>query len=148
LLASETPVSFAGEHYRIEELEPLPRPVQRPRPPIMLGGRQRAMLRLAAQEAEIVSISLLGQGGATFEQKVAWVREAAGPRLRNVELHVNISRLDLSGTPAEETPNALVGSVEHVVETLLKRRQEFGVTYYVIKAAAMDAFAPVIARLP
>jgi hypothetical protein len=106
------------------------------------------MLTLAAEEADIVSISLLGQAGATFEQKVAWVRQAAGPRLQDIELHVNISRVDVPSKHVEQAPNALTGSVEQVIETLLQRREAFGITYYVIKAAAMDDFAPVIARLP
>ena len=45
--------SFGGEHYRIEYLNALPKPVQRPRPPIIVGGRggPRA-LRLAARWAD------------------------------------------------------------------------------------------------
>ena len=148
LLSSQAPVSFTGKHYTIQALEPLPKAVQQPRPPLMLGGRQKNMLALAAREADIVSISLLGKTRATFEQKVAWVREAAGLRLADIEIQVNISRVDLSATSAEETPNALTGSVEQIAETLLRRRQESGVSYYVIKAASMEAFAPVIARLP
>jgi F420-dependent oxidoreductase-like protein len=32
------PFSFAGEHYRIEDLDALPKPVQQPHPPLILGG--------------------------------------------------------------------------------------------------------------
>jgi F420-dependent oxidoreductase-like protein len=32
------PFSFAGEHYRIEDLDALPKPVQKPHPPLILGG--------------------------------------------------------------------------------------------------------------
>jgi F420-dependent oxidoreductase-like protein len=31
--------SFAGEHYRIEDLDARPKPVQRPHPPVLLGGQ-------------------------------------------------------------------------------------------------------------
>lgn len=31
-------VDFEGRHYRIRDLEPLPAPVQKPRPPILVGG--------------------------------------------------------------------------------------------------------------
>src|SRR5437764_7200943 len=37
-LFGEGRFSFAGEHYRVTELEGLPKPVQQPHPPIMLGG--------------------------------------------------------------------------------------------------------------
>ena len=80
--ASEEPVTFSGKHYQVAGLDASPRPVQQPRPPIMIGGRQRRMLSLAGREADIVSISLLDRNGPTFEQKLAWVREAAGGSLR------------------------------------------------------------------
>src|SRR5919198_5100324 len=32
------PFSFAGEHYRLRDLDAQPKPVQRPRPPIIIGG--------------------------------------------------------------------------------------------------------------
>jgi F420-dependent oxidoreductase-like protein len=32
------PFSFHGEHYRIEELDALPKPVQQPHPPLIVGG--------------------------------------------------------------------------------------------------------------
>jgi F420-dependent oxidoreductase-like protein len=32
------PFSFAGRHYRLDELEAEPKPVQRPRPPLLMGG--------------------------------------------------------------------------------------------------------------
>ena len=32
------PFSFAGEHWRIDELDALPKPVQRPGPPLIMGG--------------------------------------------------------------------------------------------------------------
>jgi F420-dependent oxidoreductase-like protein len=35
---TQAPFSFAGEHYRLEGLDALPRPVQRPHPPLIVGG--------------------------------------------------------------------------------------------------------------
>src|SRR3954470_10438968 len=34
----EEPFSFAGAHYRLEDLDARPKPVQRPRPPLIVGG--------------------------------------------------------------------------------------------------------------
>jgi F420-dependent oxidoreductase-like protein len=34
----DEPFSFAGEHYRIEDLDARPKPVQRPHPPLIVGG--------------------------------------------------------------------------------------------------------------
>jgi F420-dependent oxidoreductase-like protein len=35
---SEGPFSFEGRYYRVEELDAMPKPLQRPRPPLLLGG--------------------------------------------------------------------------------------------------------------
>ena len=48
LLSSEDPVSFEGEHYRIDGLVGAPRPVQEP-VPLVLGGGGRRMLSFAAR---------------------------------------------------------------------------------------------------
>jgi F420-dependent oxidoreductase-like protein len=49
---ADEPFSFKGEHYEIEGLDALPKPVQRPRPPIVVGGRGgRRSLALAARWA-------------------------------------------------------------------------------------------------
>ena len=45
--------SFQGEHYEIDELDARPKPLQRPRPPIIVGGRAgRRSLALAARWAD------------------------------------------------------------------------------------------------
>jgi probable F420-dependent oxidoreductase len=171
LLSSADPLTFKGEHYHVDQLEPVPRPVQTPRPPLMLGGRQRRMLGLAAREADIVGLSLLDPSAPglppapTFAQKVAWVREAAGERFDDLELHVNASLVQVTDYPSETeiervvtrtrqtraqvlaSPGTLIGSVDTIVDTLLARREEFGVSYYVVQGRVMDAFAPVIARI-
>ena len=49
----EGPFSFAGSHYRAKDLDALPKPVQRPRPPLILGGNGGPRsLRLAARFAD------------------------------------------------------------------------------------------------
>jgi F420-dependent oxidoreductase-like protein len=45
--------SFKGEHYEIDDLDARPKPLQRPRPPIIVGGRGgRRSLALAARWAD------------------------------------------------------------------------------------------------
>jgi probable F420-dependent oxidoreductase len=51
------PVTFLGRHYRVTDLTGLPQPVQRPRPPILIGGGGRRVLELAGREADIVAIN-------------------------------------------------------------------------------------------
>ena len=54
---ADGPFSFAGEHYTITDYDGLPKPVQRPHPPILIGGGGRRVLSIAAREADIVGIN-------------------------------------------------------------------------------------------
>jgi len=168
---ADSAITFTGKHYRVENLDASPRPTQKPRPPIMIGGRQRRMLSLAAREADIVGISLLDRRGPdqpqppTFAQKVAWVREAAGDRFGDLQIHVNASNIEVSDTNSDDyvdqiaartgqspeqvrdSPGTLVGSVDAIAELLHARREQYGISYYVVHARFMDAFAPVLARI-
>ena len=42
---------------------------------------------------------------------------------------------------------ALVGTVDEICDTLVARREEWGVSYVVVGDDNLDAFAPVVARL-
>ena len=160
-------VSFSGKHYQVLRLRGYPSVVQRPHPPIMLGGRQRRMLSLAAREADIVSISRVapaaGQLEPTFAENVAWVRDAAGPRFALLELHTNThvevddnqqaavermaARLRLAPDAVLETPGRLAGPTTAIVEQLLAWRERFHISYFTFSYQVMDAMAPVVARL-
>ena len=82
-------VTFSGEHYRVTELEALPRPAHSPRPPVLVGGGGRKMLDLAARYADIVGIHMRLRSSsfdetsareltrARIEEKVTLVAEAA-----------------------------------------------------------------------
>ncbi|MGH2488383.1 MAG: TIGR03621 family F420-dependent LLM class oxidoreductase, partial [Candidatus Limnocylindria bacterium] len=115
LLAGET-VTHDGPHYRIERARIFPPPVQKPRPPIMLGGGGPRMLRLAAREADIVSFvpqfnaagrPILGQATErALTDRVAMVRAAAGGRFDQLELNVFVAAAGMVGSRS-----SLVGSV-------------------------------------
>jgi probable F420-dependent oxidoreductase len=55
-LWSEPITDFEGQHYRVHGLYAEPKPLQKPRPKIMLGGSGPALLRLAAEEADILNM--------------------------------------------------------------------------------------------
>ncbi len=98
------PFTFEGRHYRVKDLQGAPSPVQRPHPPILLGGGGPRMLRFAGREADIVGINArqhtgeLGRhavvdlGEEPVHQKIAWVREGAeqvGRDFDDIELSIN-----------------------------------------------------------
>lgn len=153
-----------------------PRPVQRPHPPVFIGGGAPRVLRLAGRLADIVSINFnnaagrLGAGSlasstreATAE-KIGWIREGAGGRFGDIELEIAAYFIAISddpreavagmarrfGVPAEvlaEHPHALFGSVSEICDKLMQRRRELGVSYINVAQRSMEAFAPVVERL-
>jgi len=54
---ADQPFSHAGAYYTIQDLNLLPKPIQRPRPPILIGGGSRHILSIAARHADIVGIN-------------------------------------------------------------------------------------------
>jgi probable F420-dependent oxidoreductase len=176
LLGGEA-VTFTGRHYRVTGHTIHPRPVQRPCPPILIGGNGRRLLALAAKEADIVGLSgitfrsggverdLSGWRTAGVDERLQLIREAAGARYAQLELNALVQRVVVTDnrrqaaeelarrwtplSPAEilASPYVLVGTIEQQVEDLQARRERWGLSYYVIFEPYVDAFAPVVARL-
>ena len=68
LFESDEPVSFSGEHYRLENAFCDPKPVQRPRPPIVIGGEgEKRTLRTLARYGDVMDC---GGTPATLRQKI------------------------------------------------------------------------------
>jgi alkanesulfonate monooxygenase SsuD/methylene tetrahydromethanopterin reductase-like flavin-dependent oxidoreductase (luciferase family) len=51
------PFDFAGAHVRLTEAFGNPKPLQRPHPPILIGGRSAPLLRVAAEHADVWNIA-------------------------------------------------------------------------------------------
>jgi probable F420-dependent oxidoreductase len=176
ILASEGPFSFVGRHYRIDAHSCYPKPRQRPRPPLIIGGGGRRVLGVAARHAEIVSINVNlrdGTGGpevapdaspASTRRKIDWVRSAAGDRFERLELNTLIgfavvtddarsvaeSLAPAFAMPADEVrhvPLALIGTLEEIEEELQWRRREYGISYFSLEADCWQTLAPVVGRL-
>jgi alkanesulfonate monooxygenase SsuD/methylene tetrahydromethanopterin reductase-like flavin-dependent oxidoreductase (luciferase family) len=64
LLASEDPFTFTGEHYQVRDLPCRPGPVQRPHPPLHIGGiGPKYTLPLVAQYADVWNVPTYGLDG-------------------------------------------------------------------------------------
>jgi probable F420-dependent oxidoreductase len=69
-LFGDEPTTFDGKHYRVFELDGLPKPVQRPHPPILVGGGSRRVLELAGAMADIVGINAAMRADTASDQAV------------------------------------------------------------------------------
>ena len=97
--------TLAGEHYTITGAVGAPLPHSRPHPKIIIGGGGKRVLGIAAREADIVGVNpslAAGYVGAEvletttaeyYDQRIGWIREAAGDRFDELELQV----LDVPG---------------------------------------------------
>ena len=168
--------SFSGAHYTIDALDGMPKPVQQP-VPFVIGGGGPKILALAAREADIVGINANLHSGtgdapetiasltaAATDQKLAWLRDAAGSRFDDLEIqtlcgftmitndaapiHEGIAgSFGVSIEDARMAPVVLVGSEDEIVDQLEARRARWQMSYTVVEANAMDSFAPIVARL-
>lgn len=176
-LFADGPVTFEGEHYSITALEGLPKPVQRPGPPVLIGGGRPRVLRIAAQEADIVGINPSLHAGhigpeaaadssaAATDRKLEWVRDAAGDRFDDLELNMLVVAAvhtdDRAGTleglaalfgvdaaEAADIPHVWVGDTAQICDDVQARRERWGVSYYVVQGIeAAEQMAPVVAEL-
>jgi hypothetical protein len=98
---------------------------------------------------------------------VEFLREAAGERFAAIELNHGIRKIIIiedrqqaaeqrareratTGVTAEELlddPYLFIGTIEYMVETLQRRREQYGISYLHVPFQDIDVFAPVVARL-
>ena len=142
-LFAEESVNFSGKHYTITGMKGLPRPIQKPHPPIAIGGAGKRMLSLAAREADSISIMfrLPTQGidaeNESLQQKLAWVRK---PQAREALALNSVSwPMFLLSTMVEPIGSfegdgpplpRIVMSAEQAVEHLLEQREHYGFLIY------------------
>lgn len=179
---AEGPFTFAGRHYTITGHDGVPKPAQRPHPPIFLGGGGKRLLTLAARQAQIVGLAPRLMPGAqprldawsltaeATEEKIGWIRAAAGRRFADLELNAYPSggpmlvtaqpraeaqrRADrireqtgteLTADQILDSPHVFIGSVGDLTRKFSDLRTRFGISSFLIDD--LDALAPVVEEL-
>lgn len=152
----EEKATFAGRYFAVREAPCVPKPVQRPGPPITVGaglGRKLPVLRVAARWAD--RCNLLRCDEEECARQLGILRrhaEAVGRDYdaleKSVHLGLLIGRdakeverrlrrrkpadLSLAAFRAQQEPGAVIGTPEEVTARLLRYR-DLGVTYFIFQ---------------
>ena len=134
LLRGET-VSYEGRHYRLAEARLRPRPVQSPRPPLMLGAHRPRMLRICARFAD-----LWNSGGTVGEMAGrnrildgACRRIGRDPAEIIRSVHVGVSNMVSQGLPD-------VWSSADAFSEVVGRYAEVGVNMFILDQPRPDQY--------
>jgi probable F420-dependent oxidoreductase len=177
LLFADHPADFTGRHYTVSGLDGLPKPVQRPHPPLLVGGGGPRMLRLAAQQADIIAVhprmraGVLGPeaaadlSAAQVEKKVRLIEKelcASGRAVEDVEIQFNVYLTEVEGrSPSRSSFNDYLRADPELFAhspavltgsvdrccDLLIERRERFGISYIQLKSDIETAAPIVARL-
>jgi len=170
-LWSEGEATFEGYHYTVRGARCVPRPAAQPK--VIVGGGGNRILTVAAEQADIVNVSLPSgekSGDAAskatidhFDRCVNLVRAAAGDRFGSIELQIAVfavmvvssrraavrsaTMLGFAGEEALDLPVLLIGSEDELCERLIERSERWGFSNVVVPGESMEVFSPIVSRL-
>ena len=166
-------VDFVGDHYTVTGAE-IDRTVQ-DHLPILIGGNGRALLEHAGAHADIVGFQGLGRtrsdghrhavkwDPAWLTAQVEQVRDGAGDRFDQLELNALAQVVQVTNDRSEalisvcariegvdpehaaDMPYLLVGTVDEIVEHIVRCDERWGITYFVVRE--LEEMAPIIAAM-
>lgn len=170
-LLNTSSCSFEGKYHKVEIEHLGIGPVQQ-QIPLLIGGHGKRVVSLAASYADIFQYTGLVHGpdgsptAAGFpldevRKRSLWLADAAGDRSDAIErsslvqvTHVGkdaptvealAERFRLDPEQVVDTPFALTGSLEQIVDKIERLRAQLGISHYVVRDA--EGFAPVVAAL-
>ena len=174
--AADEPLDIHNDTLHWSDFTGSPKPIQKPHPPILIGGGAPKILGLAGAEADIVSLNfnnasgLIGPAGVNSstadetKKKIEWIKAGAGERFNDLEIEVGAyftfvmddasevlsnfaAMFGLSTEQMAAHPHALFGNVDTICEELQRRRDAYGISYITVGDSALEAFAPVVEKL-
>jgi hypothetical protein len=100
---------------------------------------------------------------AAVDRKIGWIREAAGDRWAQLEINIGLFEVDptyhmrsqppparsrgISEAEMPRSPHYLVGDTSEMIETLLERRERWGISYLAMRPEHLDLIGEVVDRL-
>jgi probable F420-dependent oxidoreductase len=161
--------TYRGRYYAIDKAYNFPKPVQKPHPPIMIGGAGKKVLRIAAREAAIVNVVSSSQAAnkgrfdkTQLRQRIDLLHSFAREHGRDP------AAIEISGFPfvfvareqsdadatarkiaqrngfddidgARQSPGLLLGTPAEIRRELQARIEEFGMTYYMVSLPDVES---------
>ncbi len=147
--------SFEGRYYRVKELVSEPKPVQKPHPPVWVGGKDRRVFRIAAKHADYLNIALLspskveerfkvfreicrevgrdpGEVGLTWHGFVFMGEDGAELRERIRRFKENSNVVELKTMSMEEFMEGVIAGTPRECVEKINEYVERGVSYFVL----------------
>jgi probable F420-dependent oxidoreductase len=139
-----------------------------PTVPILIAGSGDRVVTLAAQQADIIGLTGHRANSTVvypLEERIEFVRAAAGDRFHDIELNLVINAVpaDGSGVPdlsesrryvptlsddeLLKLPSVLSGTVRDMADKLRHFRDAYGLTYFTVHQKHIQSFSKVIAEL-
>ena len=147
-LWTEENASFAGTYYRLTKAPFAPKPIQKPHPPIMIGGTgEKLTLPLVAKYADLWNsggtvermghlvdvlkrhCDAIGRDHSEIEKTVITTLGYRAGKDREKEIVARAAAISRS-TPAEARRNVIVGSAQECLDTIARFGQA-GVTHFI-----------------
>jgi probable F420-dependent oxidoreductase len=135
---------------------------------LTLAGREADIVGFLTTQVNTGTVVDDPRGRMTpaVQEQISWVREGAGERFEQIELSTVativltderrsrterlIAEQEWNGISVEDVwdmPAVFVGSVDQIVDDMERRREELGISYFVVANARQEIAAPIVARL-
>jgi probable F420-dependent oxidoreductase len=133
-------VTFQGEHYQLDPVVSSPGSVQRPHPPILIGGTSNAALQRAARVGDgWVSTGLRPERLRVRVSTLQKLCEAQGRRFADLSLcHKLFINIGEARTGADGSRDAGTGSQAEIVDDL-RRLVDLGYSHIIVRYRGNDA---------
>lgn len=144
-------VTFEGRYYQIHDAPCEPKPLQRPYPPIMIGGNGRRTIRLAAKHADVWNgigspahcaerIAILREACAEIGREPTEIELTVHPQMAIARTHDQAEAMARTiaashGKPLEERDAWLLGTPAEI-RAQVQRYVDVGITQWMIAMGA------------